>query len=320
MLLCRNANRILANFPASPEQCNLEEEDGMSTISIWMLASRPKTLWAAVSPVIIGTAMAYGEGKVHWLSALLAGLGAVLIQIGTNFANDYFDYRKGADNQHRLGPTRVTQAGLVAPKTMKRATILVFALALVVGFYLVWRGGWPILLIGFLSILFGVLYTAGPYPLGYNGLGDLFVLIFFGFVAVGGTYYAQALEINSHVLLAGASPGLFSTAILTVNNLRDIHSDKQAGKKTLAVRFGENFARMEYLVSVLVACLIPIVLFFLTSSHLWALAASLVFVAAIPPIRIVFSHQPDRIFNQVLATTGRLLFYYSLMFSLGWIL
>jgi 1,4-dihydroxy-2-naphthoate octaprenyltransferase len=291
-----------------------------SKIKIWITASRPKTLWAAFSPVIIGTAMAYGEGKVHWLSAVLAAVGAILIQIGTNFSNDYYDYFRGADKKERLGPLRVTQAGLVKPETMKRATILVFSLAFASGIYLIYRGGWPVLIIGLLSILFGILYTAGPYPLGYNGLGDIFVLIFFGLVAVGGTYYVQALEINSLVLLAGLSPGLFSTAILTVNNLRDIASDKQAGKKTLAVRFGEDFARLEYLFSVLIACLIPIILFFITDSHLYALAASLVFLAAIPPIRIIYEQKPGKIFNQVLATTGRLLLLYSLLFSIGWIL
>jgi 1,4-dihydroxy-2-naphthoate octaprenyltransferase len=292
----------------------------VSRIKIWITASRPKTLWAAFSPVIIGTAMAYGEGKVHWLSAFLAAVGAVLIQIGTNFSNDYYDYFRGVDKKERLGPLRVTQAGLVKPETMKRATILIFSLAFISGLYLIYRGGWPVLIIGLLSILFGILYTAGPYPLGYNGLGDIFVLIFFGLVAVGGTYYVQALEINKLVLLAGLSPGLFSTAILTVNNLRDIYTDKKAGKKTLAVRFGEDFARLEYLISVVIACLIPLILYFITGSHLYALAASLVFLAAIPPIRTVYEQKPGKIFNQVLATTGRLLFLYSLLFSIGWIL
>jgi len=288
--------------------------------STWILASRPKTLWAAISPVIIGTAMAYGEGKAHFLSAGLAGLSAIFIQIGTNFANDYFDFFKGADQEGRLGPTRVTQAGLVKPETMKIATILVFSMAVLCGVFLMWRGGWPIITIGALSILFGILYTAGPYPLGYNGLGDIFVLVFFGIVAVGGTYYVQTLEINYLVLLAGLSPGLFSMAILTVNNLRDVKTDLKAGKLTLAVRFGENFARWEYLASVLIACIVPIVLFFVTSSHLYALAASLVFVAAIPSIKTVFEKKSGEIFNHVLATTGKLLLIYSILFSLGWIL
>ena len=291
-----------------------------SPMSVWVLASRPKTLWAAVAPVIIGSAMAFSAGKGHLFSAILAGLSAIFIQIGTNFANDYFDFVRGADQKGRLGPTRVTQAGLVKPVVMKRATVLVFGLAVLAGIYLIWRGGWPVLIIGILSILFGILYTAGPYPLGYNGLGDIFVLIFFGVVAVSGTYYVQALEINALVILAGLSPGLFSMAILTVNNLRDVQSDIKAGKLTLAVRFGENFARWEYLLSVLIACLIPILLFFLTNSHLYALAASLVFVAAIPSIKTIFEQKPGIIFNQVLATTGKLLLIYSLLFSIGWVL
>jgi len=291
-----------------------------SKLNIWIMASRPKTLWAAIAPVIIGTSMAFGADKGHLLSAVLAAISAMLIQIGTNYANDYFDFIRGADQKGRLGPTRVTQAGLVTPAAMRRATAIVFMLAVLAGLYLIWRGGWPILIIGILSILFGILYTAGPYPLGYNGLGDIFVLIFFGVVAVGGTFYVQVLEINALVILAGLSPGLFSMAILTVNNLRDVQSDIKAGKLTLAVRFGENFARWEYLLSVLIACLIPILLFFLTHSHLYALAASLVFVAAIPSIKTIFEQKPGIIFNQVLATTGKLLLIYSLLFSIGWVL
>ncbi len=289
-------------------------------IKIWILAARPKTLWAAVAPVLIGTAMAFADGKAHWLSAILAGVGAVLIQIGTNFANDYFDYKHGADEGERLGPTRATQAGLVTPAEMKRAFILTFALAVLAGLYLIYRGGWPILAIGIFSIIFGILYTGGPFPLGYYGLGDLFVLIFFGLVAVGGTYYVQALSINRLVILAGLAPGLFSTAILTVNNLRDIHTDRLAGKKTLAVRFGETFARMEYLFSVLFAGIIPIILFFLSVGHRYVLAATLILLMAIPSLKTVLTETPGKIFNQTLAETGKLLFYYSVLFSIGWIL
>lgn len=289
-------------------------------MKIWILAARPKTLWAAVAPVLIGTAMAFADGKAHWLSAILAGVGAVLIQIGTNFANDYFDYRHGADEGERLGPTRATQAGLVTPAEMKRAFILTFALAVLAGLYLIYRGGWPILAIGIFSIIFGILYTGGPFPLGYYGLGDLFVLIFFGLVAVGGTYYVQALSINRLVILAGLAPGLFSTAILTVNNLRDIHTDRLAGKKTLAVRFGETFARMEYLFSVLFAGIIPIILFFLSAGHRYVLAATLILLMAIPSLKTVLTETPGKIFNQTLAETGKLLFYYSVLFSIGWIL
>lgn len=291
----------------------------LSKSKIWILAARPKTLPAAAAPVIIGTAMAYDAGGFHLLSALAALLGAFLIQIGTNLANDYFDYKKGADQFDRLGPTRVTQAGLVSPNSIKKAVILIFGLALLFGIYLVYRGGWPIVIIGLSSILFGVLYTGGPKPLGYIGLADLFVLIFFGPVAVGGTYYVQTLDINMSVLIAGVAPGLFSTAILTVNNLRDIDSDKKAGKKTLAVRFGKSFARTEYLLSTIIASLIPIGLYLITGQHLYSIAAVLVIFFSIPAIKKVFILE-GKILNEVLATTGKLLLIYSLLFSLGWLI
>ncbi|MBF0475719.1 MAG: 1,4-dihydroxy-2-naphthoate polyprenyltransferase [Deltaproteobacteria bacterium] len=291
-----------------------------SALKNWALAARPKTLWAAVSPVIIGTAMAFEAGRGHWLSAVMAGIGAILIQIGTNFANDYFDYLHGADKGERLGPVRLTQAGLVKPAAMKTAFIVAFALAFLVGVYLVWRGGWPIVVIGVLSIMFGIAYTGGPFPLGYHGLGDVFVFIFFGLVAVGGTYYVQALQLDGIVLLAGVAPGLFSTAILTVNNYRDIDTDRQAGKRTLAVRFGPAFARMEYLISLLGACLVPVVLCLRSGGHVYALAATLVFLAAIPSLKIVFREKPGRVFNEVLAGTGKLLLLYSIIFSIGWMI
>ncbi len=203
---------------------------------------------------------------------------------------------------------------------MKTAFILVYSFSALAGIYLTLRGGWPIIIICFLSILSGILYTGGPFPLGYHGLGDLFVFIFFGLVAVGGTYYVQALEINGHVILAGVAPGLLSTAILTVNNLRDIHTDCQAGKRTLAVRFGENFARMEYFSSILVACLIPVLLYLLSPAHPYALAATMVLIFAIPSFKKVLREKPGPAFNQVLANTGKLLLLYSVLFSIGWIL
>ncbi len=291
-----------------------------SKLGVWILAARPKTLWAAIAPVLIGTAMAFEVGAGHWLSALAVLAGAVLIQIGTNFTNDYFDFKKGADQHERLGPMRVTQAGLVKPQSMKTATAIVFSLAVLVGIYLVWRGGWPIAIIGVVSILFGIMYTGGPYPLGYHGLGDIFVLIFFGPVAVGGTYYVQALDINSMVLLAGLPPGLFSVAILTVNNLRDIESDRLAGKKTLAVRFGRTFARMQYLLAITVATLMPVFFYLATRQHPYSLLMPLLLLAAVGAIKAVFVKTDGPTLNNVLATTGKLLLLYSIIFSIGWLL
>jgi 1,4-dihydroxy-2-naphthoate octaprenyltransferase len=282
------------------------------------MASRPKTLWAAIAPVIIGTAMAFSEGDWHPLSAIFTAISAIFIQIGTNFANDYFDHLQGADEGNRLGPTRVTQAGLVSAKTMKKATFVVFTIAFLAGLYLVYRGGWPILIIGLTSIMLGILYTGGPFPLGYYGFGDLFVLLFFGIIAVGGTYYVQTLSLNLPVLVAGIAPGLFSTGILTVNNLRDIHTDRAAGKRTLAVRFGATFARFEYFFTIFFACLIPVWFFYYFPVRPFVLLATSVFFFAIPSLRIVFKEKPGKIMNQVLANTGKLLLMFSILFSIGW--
>lgn len=290
-----------------------------SPVDIWVLAARPKTLAAAAAPVLIGIAMAHAAGGFHLWSALAALTGALLIQIGTNFANDYYDHKKGTDTEDRLGPLRVTQAGLVAPATMKRATYAVFGLAILVGVHLVWRGGWPIVVIGLLSVLFGVLYTGGPCPLGYNGLADIFVLIFFGPVAVGGTYYVQTLTIHTPVLLAGLAPGLFSVAILTVNNLRDIDNDRAGGKKTLTVRFGKTFARFEYLTTIVVACLLPVVLHVLYDTSPYPVISAATLLLAIPCVRQVFT-VAGKPLNDTLAATGRLLLIFSVLFSIGWIL
>jgi 1,4-dihydroxy-2-naphthoate polyprenyltransferase len=290
-----------------------------SNLHIWLSAARPKTLWAAIAPVIIGTAMAFSDGVIHIPTALLTLISAMLIQIGTNFANDYFDFIHGVDTRDRLGPTRATGVGQVTPRQMKRAFILTFSLAFILGMYLIHRGGWPILVIGILSILCGILYTSGPYPLSYNGLGDIFVLIFFGPVAVGGTYFLQTRNITLPVILAGLSPGLISTALLTVNNLRDIYTDRNAGKKTLAVRFGEWFSRMEYLLAMLTACFIPLLLIVIKPGHTYAVGTLMVLVFALPSIKAVLLHDIDARLNQVLAKTGQLLLWYSIIFSIGWV-
>ena len=264
--------------------------------------------------------MAWEDGAAHVASAFFALVGALLIQIGTNFSNDYIDFLKGADTGARKGPLRVTQAGLVSPRAMKRATFLTFALAFATGLYLVWRGGWPVLLIGALSIVAGVLYTAGRYSLAYLGLGDLFVLLFFGPVAVGGTYYVQALDLTWEVLVAGLGPGLLAAALLVVNNLRDADEDRAAGKKTLVVRFGRRFGVGLYLFSVVGAALVPVALYLATEAHPFALAAVGTVPMAIPAVRTLFRTREARHLNPLLGTTARLLLVYSLLFSIGWVL
>jgi 1,4-dihydroxy-2-naphthoate octaprenyltransferase len=286
----------------------------------WLLAARPKTLLASVAPIVIGTALAAGDGVLHWPSALAALCGAMLIQIGTNYCNDYCDFVKGADTERRQGPTRAVQAGLIAPRTMLRATVLVFALAAVACAFLVARAGLPLLVIGTLSIVCGALYTAGPYPLAYLGLGDIFVLVFFGPVAVGGTYYVQALAITWPVVVAGLAPGLLSVGLLTVNNLRDVDEDRRAGTRTLAVRFGRRFAVAEYIGAVTLAFLIPPFLAAAAARGWKAALPAVVLAVALPVFRRVATETTGRGLNPALGATARLLLLYCVTFTLGWLL
>ncbi len=288
-----------------------------SRSQVWILAARPKTLWAAAAPVIIGTAIAFYDAAFHVPAFMAALLGAIFIQIGTNFANDLFDFKKKTDTHDRVGPLRVTQAGLVSPSQMRTATIMAFSVAFVIGIYLVYRGGWPIVAIGLASILFGVLYTGGPYPLGYNGLGDIFVFIFFGPVAVGGTYYVMAQTVTPVALLAGIAPGLLSTAILVVNNTRDLETDQRTGKRTLAVRFGRRFSEVQYGLLAFGAGAFPVVYFVVTREHPYAMIASMVIIPAFLITRQLVRFSGAAL-NDVLANTGRLLALYALLFAIGW--
>jgi 1,4-dihydroxy-2-naphthoate octaprenyltransferase len=215
-------------------------------VNPWVLAARPKTLAAAVVPVLVGTALA---GFVHRPSFVFALLGALFIQIGTNLVNDALDFRKGADTHERLGPLRVTQAGLLTAEAVLRGAYVCFALAAVCGAPLIARGGWPIVVIGVTSIAAAYAYTGGPYPLAYHGLGELFVMIFFGLVATGGSYYVQRLTIGRDALLAGVACGALAIVLLAINNLRDIENDRASNKRTMAARFGRGFARVEIAVA-----------------------------------------------------------------------
>ena len=291
-----------------------------SPLKVWTMAARPKTLGAAIAPVVMGTAMAYAAGGGHLPSALLALIGAMLIQVGVNYHNDYADYVKGTDTEDRVGPTRITQAGLAAPETVRRATFVVFGLAVLAGVYLILRGGWPILLIGVLSIASALLYTAGPFSLSETGLADLFVLVFFGPVAVGGTYYVQALDITAPVVVAGLAPGLISEGILLVNNIRDLENDRAAGKKTLPVRFGRRFGVGLYVASMIGAAAIPVVLYLWTDAYPAVMAASAAVVLAVPVIRTLATERDPAVLNPLLGATGRMLVLYAALFSIGWML
>lgn len=296
-----------------------EQPPSLPRSQVWVLAARPKTLPAAAAPVVLGTALALHDGVFHWPSALAALLGALLIQIGTNLANDYFDFKQGADTHERLGPLRVTQAGLLPPEIVARGMWATFALATAIGGYLVFVAGWPVVLIGLFSILAGIAYTGGPYPLGYNGLGDLFVFIFFGLVAVGGTYYVQALALTSEVLLASIPIGLLATAILVVNNLRDIETDKKAGKGTLAVRLGERGTRTEYALLLSLAYMLPAWMVVTRIAPPEILLVFLSLFRAVPLAQMVF-REKGRPLNKALAGTGRLELDYAVLFSIGFLL
>jgi len=277
----------------------------------WIMAARIRTLPAAIAPVILGCAICT---RPDLFPAIAALMGAILIQIATNFANDYFDFVNGADNDDRIGPTRATQAGLISPQQMKWAFIGTFALTIPIIIYLYLHAGQAILWIGLFSIISGILYTGGPKPLGYMGLGDIFVLVFFGPVAVAGTEYVQSLEWSIDAIIIGCASGLISTAILVVNNLRDIDSDRKVGKNTLAVRFGPTFARWEYSLCILGATAICI--FYALERH-WVLLACIASLLSIPII-IAMWRNSGRDLDPNLAKTGKILVLYSILFSVGW--
>ncbi|HYP87896.1 MAG TPA: 1,4-dihydroxy-2-naphthoate polyprenyltransferase, partial [Polyangiaceae bacterium] len=231
-----------------------------SPLGSWVLAARPKTLSAASVPVLVGSACAFALESFRWGPALAALGGALLLQIGANFANDVYDYEKGADTAERLGPTRAVQAGLISPAAMKQGMYAVFALSLLIGAYLTWVAGPVILAIGLVSIASAIAYTGGPYPLGYNGLGDVFVFFFFGLVAVCGTVFVQGGQVPALALWCSLPVGALATAILVVNNLRDCEQDAQVGKRTLAVRWGRRAVIFEYCLLLALAYAVPLFL------------------------------------------------------------
>ena len=285
-----------------------------SRAQAWWLASRPKTLLLALSPVAVGTAVAWEAGGARLGAALAALAGAMCLQVGANFVNDFADAESGADTEERQGPARAVQRGWLSSQQMRRAAALVFGLAFAIGVYLVWLGGWPILVAGLLSIAAGYAYTAGPYPLGYHGLGDVAVFVFFGLVAVCGTVWVQLGELPSQAWLAAIPVGALATAVLCVNNLRDIDTDRAAGKRTLAVRFGATGARIEYTLLVTVALIVPLVYVFLVDGVAW-----LPVICAPPAYRLIKTawRENGAALNALLERTARLALIFSALFALG---
>jgi 1,4-dihydroxy-2-naphthoate octaprenyltransferase len=292
----------------------------VSPLQAWLMAIRLKTLPAAVAPVLVGVALAWSDGVFSFLPALAALLAALLIQAGTNLANDYFDYVKGSDIAGRKGPTRVAQSGLISLPHLRIGILVAFALATLVGLYLVLVGGWPILLVGIAALVSAVAYTGGPFPIGYHGLGDLFVFLFFGLAAVCGTYYVQALGITPTVVLAAVPVGALTTAIIVVNNLRDIDTDQKTGKRTLAVLIGPEATRIEYCVLVIAAYVVPLLMLASGTASAWVLLPLLSIPLSVRLVHTIYRTIEGAPLNRALAGTASLDLLFSVLFSIGLIL
>ncbi|MEX1023170.1 MAG: 1,4-dihydroxy-2-naphthoate polyprenyltransferase [Dehalococcoidia bacterium] len=287
------------------------------SLAAWVLAIRPPTLTAAVVPVAVGTAVALRDGYREPWAAVAALVGALALQIAANFANDLSDFRRGADNESRLGPPRATQLGLLTQRQVTAAIFASFAVATLAGLYLVYLGGWPIVAIGLASMLAAVTYTGGPWPFGYRGLGELFVFVFFGVVAVAGTYYVQSGGISPHVIGASVPVALTVTAILVVNNVRDIDTDRLAGKFTLAVYLGRRLARTEFVLVVAGAYLASAALWLLGDFSGWVFLSWLSVPAAFVPVGAVLATTDGPALNQALRSTARLHLLFGILFAVG---
>ncbi|HEX8066378.1 MAG TPA: 1,4-dihydroxy-2-naphthoate polyprenyltransferase [Thermoleophilaceae bacterium] len=289
----------------------------MSPVRLWLVAARPRTLPAAVAPVLVGTALAGAEDVFRPLRFACALVGSVFIQVGTNLANDYSDARRGADTEDRLGPVRVTAGGLLPPRRVLVGTWVAFGIAVAAGAYLIAVAGWELLLVGVASIAAGVLYTGGPRPYGYEGLGELFVFLFFGVVAVVGSYFVQVEELRWEAFALSVPVGLLAAAILVVNNVRDADTDRRAGKRTLAVRLGRPRARRLYAAMLGLAFAAPVVVAAAGGLSWWLLLALLSAPLAPPLMRAVGTRTDGPSLNAALAGTGRLLAVYSLLLAAG---
>jgi len=291
--------------------------DRPSAVRIWLMAARPRTLPAAVAPVLVGTALAATEGTFRVLVFVAAMVGALFIQVGTNLSNDYSDARRGADADDRLGPVRVTAGGLVPPRQVLIATYVAFGVAVLAGIYLIAVAGWELLAIGVASILAGVLYTGGPRPYGYEGLGEVFVFLFFGVVAVSGSYFAQVQRLEWEAFALSIPVGLLAAAILVVNNVRDLETDRRAGKRTLAVRLGRERTRQLYVALVDGAYAVLLVVLLINGGPWWALLGFLSAPLQARPVGAVLTRTDGAALNQALAGTGALLAVFSLLLAGG---
>ncbi len=288
----------------------------MNKTLIWILAARPKTLLAAFVPVIVGTSLAVAEGSYNLFVSSVALICSILIQIGTNFTNDLYDHLKGADTKERVGPKRALNEGWVTVAQMKVAIYLSFLLSFLMGLYLVYYAGPFILLIGILSIISGFMYTAGPFLLAYNGLGDLFVFLFFGFVGTVGTYFINTGYISSQALISAIPVGALVTNILVVNNYRDIEQDKMAGKQTLAVLLGKNFAFVEYCTLLASSFAVPLIMYIYYDLTYWIFLPYLTLPFAYKLIIMLLNYKGTEL-NPALELSAKLSALFGLLFSLG---
>lgn len=292
--------------------------EALSPVQIWLHAIRPKTLFASISPILVGSAVAWREDGFEWFTALVALAVALLLQITSNLANDYFDFKRGADKE-RVGPLRVMQAGLVSERQMQIAIGTTIALSITCGLYLVYQGGWPIFVAGLAAVICAVAYTGGPFPLGYHGLGDLFVFIFFGLVGVAGSAYVQTNDLTRLAIVASLPIACLATGIIVANNLRDIETDRAAGKHTLATRLGRTGTIGEYTMLVAIAYVIPVMMaIFMDVSWAW-LVVPVTLPIAIPLLAAVRTAS-GRELVPVLIGTSRLTFIFGAVFAFGIIL
>ncbi len=291
-----------------------------SGVRIWLMASRIRTLPAAVAPVLVGTALAGFYHVFHPLRLLAALVGATFIQVGTNLSNDYSDARRGADAEDRLGPVRVTAGGLVPPRRVLVATYVSFAVAVLAGTYLVLVAGWQLLIVGAASILAGVLYTGGPRPYGYEGLGEVFVFLFFGIVAVAGSFFVQTQQLDWEAFALAVPVGLLAAAILVVNNARDIETDRRAGKRTLAVRLGRPRTRNLFAAMIYLAYLLTPATWLFGPLRAWVLLPWLTLPAAAPIVRTIRNRNDGPSLNRSLAHTGMLQLGFCTLLAAGLLL
>lgn len=288
----------------------------ITKLDAWILASRPKTLLAALVPVVVGSSIAINDEKFHLVAALIALICSLLIQIGTNFVNDLYDFLAGTDKKERLGPKRAVASGFLSVTEMKTGILITFGLSFVFGLYLVYIAGWEILLLGVISIIAGIAYTAGPFPLAYNGLGDLASFLFFGLVATVGTYYVQAQEITATAFWSSIPVGALITNILVVNNYRDRLEDQSNGKHTLAVLMGDKFTRLQYVLFMIISYSILFIVYATYKQSVLVFLPILSLPLSIKLIKMIYTlHGRD--LNKALELTAKLSALYGLLFAIG---